>query len=529
MACPSEQSWSVYVDREMEPEESRQFRSHLDQCERCRDLAARLAAEGRMLVHWLQEVDLDENTETPSESADAWGSLVRLGTAVLVAATVFRICFDWLSGSKAPPVLGWLDPFSLVGKLNISASAIVLAITKGESMLTTMTGSASSALLGILLLAVLACVRRMPVWTSALPVVLVMAVFVPLCQALDLRKDESIVIVADGETVDDSMIFLGESITVDGTVTGDLIAVGRQVSVRGSVLGSVFSAAQNVDVAGHVGGNLYGFAQSVKVSDGGEIGGDLLAGAQDVFIGGAVGRDLTAGANSLALAGALGRNLSFGGSVLTIQAPAYIGGSLKAYLEDEDNLRIAAGSSIQGTTSLRTPEPEPNRFATTGFYVKAFIRFVMALIAGLVLFWLFPPARRIHLGDGRALLSAGVLGFVAAVATPLVAVVAGVTLIGLPLALTAVAAWLLGLYLGKIVVAQFIGLMVVASGSIKTGGAVVQLAIGLIVVFVAIGLPYVGAAVNILLTLLGFGALVMRAYKSWLGGSALEPQGARLS
>ena len=42
----------------------------------------------------------------------------------------------------------------------------------------------------------------------------------------------------------------------------------------------------------------------------------------------------------------------------------------------------------------------------------------------------------------------------------------------------------------------------------------------------AISLPYVVATVNILLTLLGFGALLMRAYKSWLGRSALELQGA---
>ena len=526
MDCPTEHSWSVYVDGEMGHVKSRQLLSHLEQCESCRDLAARLAAEGRMLVHWLQEVDLMEDAEAPSESADAWRSLVRLGTAVLAAATVFRICFDWPAGSKLPPVLGWLDPFSLAGKLNISASAIVLAIKKGESIMTTMTESTSSVLLGILLLTVLACVRRMPVWTSALPVVLVLAVLVPPSQALDLRKDEPIVIVADGETIDDSVIFLGESITVNGTVTGDLIAVGRQVSVRGSVLGSVFSAAQNIDVAGRVGGNLYGFAQSVNVSDGGEVGGNLLAGAQDVFVGGAVGRDLTVGANSLEVAGALGRNLTFGGSVLTIRAPAGIGGSLKAYLEDEDNLRVAAGASIQGTTSLETPEPEPSRFATTGFYVKALMRFVMALIAGLVLFWLFPPARRIRLDDGRALLSAGGLGFVVAVATPLLALVAGITLVGLPLALTSAAAWLLGLYLGKIVVAQFIGHTVVASGSIKTGGTVLQLAIGLIVVFLAIGLPYIGAVVNILLTLLGFGALLIRAYKSWLGQSALELQGA---
>ena len=132
MVCPTEHAWSVYVDGELQPETRRQFQAHLDQCERCRDLAVGLAAEGRLLMHWLQEVDLETRTEAASESAGALGALIRLGAAVLAAATVLRMSFDWLVGSKAPPVLGWLDPMSLAGKLNISASAIILAVDKGR-------------------------------------------------------------------------------------------------------------------------------------------------------------------------------------------------------------------------------------------------------------------------------------------------------------------------------------------------------------------------------------------------------------
>ena len=510
----------------MEPKRSLLFRSHLSQCERCRDLAATLSAERRMLVRHLQEVDQEERAEAARVAASSRASLVRLGTAVLAAATVLRISFDWFATSSMPPVLGWLDPFSLAGKLNISASAIILVVKQGESIMTIVFDSTTSALLGILFLIALASVRRMPAWTSALPVAVLLPGFIPPAQALDLRRDQPIVTVAAGEIIDDSMVFLGESITVNGTVTGDLIAVGRQVSIRGAVLGSIFSTSQRVEISGQVRGNIYGLAQSVTVSERGDVGGNLLAGAQDVLIGGAVGRDLTVGANSLEIAGAVERNLSFGGNVLTLQEPARIGGNLKAYLEDEDYLRVAEGATIKGTTSLETPEPEPSRFATTGFYARALLRLVTALVAGMVLAWLFPPVRQIRLGDGRALLSAGGVGFVAAIATPLVAVVTGITLIGLPLALTAVAAWLLGLFLGKIVIAQFIGRLVLASGSIETTSAVVQLAIGLIVVFVAVSLPYVGWVVNALLTLLGFGALLITAHKNWLGRSAIDPQGA---
>ena len=46
-------------------------------------------------------------------------------------------------------------------------------------------------------------------------------------------------------------------------------------------------------------------------------------------------------------------------------------------------------------------------------------------------------------------------------------------------------------------------------------GVAVSLLAGLALVFVAISLPYVGGVVNVLLTLLGFGALLGTAYRSW--------------
>jgi hypothetical protein len=101
------------------------------------------------------------------------------------------------------------------------------------------------------------------------------------------------------------------------------------------------------------------------------------------------------------------------------------------------------------------------------------------------------------------------------VATPVAAIFIGITLIGLPVALTAVATWILGLYLGKVVVAQFIGGAMLASGSIAATGVMGPLLAGLVLVFIAVSLPWVGGVVNVLLTLIGFGALLETAYGRW--------------
>ena len=123
---------------------------------------------------------------------------------------------------------------------------------------------------------------------------------------------------------------------------------------------------------------------------------------------------------------------------------------------------------------------------------------------------LFPAIRRPGLDNRAALLTAGAIGFVAAVATPVAAIFIGITLIGLPLALVSIALWLLGLYLAKIVVAVFVGRALLGGESASVGMALLT---GLVLVFIAVNLPYVGGLVNVLLDLLGFGAFLVAVYQ----------------
>ncbi len=544
MICPNEYTWSMYEDGEVDADRARELASHLDTCARCGDLARALSEEVRVLVHCLQEVDLQSPPDNPATAASALRTAaLHLSVGVFTAAVVFRLGLDAVGGIQLPPQLQWFDPLSLAGQLNLFMNAIVYALNEGDVSMMSTIRNATFAVGGSLCLPGLARLLRRSLQSSVLLLTLILGVAVSPGQATDLRLDDENVTVAAGDIVDDTLVFFGQSITVDGTVTGDLIAFARLVTIRGVVQGSVFSFGQRIEVTGRIegnmlgvgqtvqvdgetAGNLYAGAQSVTLSDDGEVVGNVVIGAQDGIINGTLGRDLTVGSRSLNIAGAVGGDVLFGGQTFTVQAPAEIGGDLEAHMGEADNFSVDPGAMIQGSTNLELSDFEPNRFTTIAFYLGRLSRLVAAFVSGLALFWVFPAAGRVNLDDPRALFTAGGIGFLAAVATPVAAAIVGITLIGLPVALTAGAAWLLGLYLGKVVIAQFIGRAVLVSGSIAAMGVAGPLLVGLALVFIAISLPYVGGVVNVLLTLIGFGALLGTAYRSWKAPLEAQSQSA---
>jgi hypothetical protein len=88
-------------------------------------------------------------------------------------------------------------------------------------------------------------------------------------------------------------------------------------------------------------------------------------------------------------------------------------------------------------------------------------------------------------------------------------------LIGIPLALLALAAWLAGLYLAKIVLAALVGQAIRRSPGGGTLSFALDLLIGLSIVFVAINLPHLGGWINFLAILLGLGLAFIQLRSRW--------------
>jgi hypothetical protein len=178
-------------------------------------------------------------------------------------------------------------------------------------------------------------------------------------------------------------------------------------------------------------------------------------------------------------------------------------------------VHVDPAAKIAGKQTVELPKPGPSRYATFGFYFSQVLHVAAAFVAGFLLLLIVPSLRRLGFSDVISVLKSGGIGFLLVFATPIAALCVAITLIGIPVAFVGFVTWLLGLYLAKIVVANFVGRTLLASQGDRMTSVALGLLVGLLLIFVAINLPYVGGLIEFVLVLVGFGALAMNLYGSF--------------
>jgi len=523
MGCPSELTCSMYADGELPAEEACDVQLHLDTCALCRTLIDSLMQEKRILVQVLQETDQESAPATSALVQSSRAPVVQIAASVLGLAAGLRSLLGYLDRIQVPATLEWLNPFSYSGQVNLFVTTILYMAQKGASIMASVI-----TLVSILTLAALVfgsapfLIRRRKIAGAALGIMVSILTLSSQIYALEIRRSNRPITVPAGETLDDTLIAAGDSVTVDGIITGDLITFARRVVIHGTVKGSVISFGQSVEIEGtvegsvlgfgqsvqargHVTRNVYAFAQSVVVGTAGDVGGNVTAFGSDTLIEGTVARDAWTFANVTDIRGNVGRDLVAHGERVSLVAPARVGGQLIAYVKNAADVQVGPGATVVGNRDVQIKQ-SVSPYRTVSFYVWKLVWLAAAFLTGLLLFWLVPALAGVRLETGRVLLTAGGVGFLAIVATPVAVIILAITLIGLPIALISLAVWLAGLYLAKIVVAAFLG------QSLIRGSRFLNLLVGLALILVAVSIPYVGWVVNILLTLLGFGAIILRLW-----------------
>ncbi len=394
-----------------------------------------------------------------------------------------------------------------------------------------------TSLLLLVMLVVARGARRVAV-TGLLAMTFV-AVAVP-GEAFVVRTSEGAVAVSADETIDDTLLIRGERVAIDGVVTGDVITGGGRVVIRGTVHGNVVAWAQYVDVDGEVGGSvlasgqfvvvqgrvsgsLYAFAQDVRITEGGSIDGGVASYSDSLAVEGGIARDVRAACGFIGITGSVQRNVGASATRgITVGPRSRIGGTLTAEVPDPDDPEIhpAAALGAEPVVRLADDGTSPSRYLTTSFYIRQALWLVAAFVTGWLLFRLAPGAADVRFETPATALRTLGVGFLCVVAMPVAAVIAGVTLVGLPVALVAFALWGLGIYLAKLPVALFLGRTFL--GSYDSGGLAPALLLGLVAVFVAVNLPFVGWIVNLALTLIGVGVLFAWVVAAYRGGD-VEP------
>jgi cytoskeletal protein CcmA (bactofilin family) len=375
-------------------------------------------------------------------------------------------------------------------------------------------------------------------------VLVIFAVFP--AHALEVRHptgEAATITIPAGETIDDTLVALADTITIDGIVTGNVITLARHVEVNGEVQGDLICGAQRVLVSGEVDGNvlafgravdlrgatgqsIHAFGEDIRFEETARAGGDVLAFGSELGMRGIVGRDALLFSGSADVRGTIGRDLTSRSGKLTIADSAKIGGDLTAHAKKENQVRIASGATVAGAREVKLPdktdkaeedEEAGGGAAFVGAILWKLFGIATAFISGLVLFWLWPAAFASRLETPTDLAKAMGIGFLCLVATPVAGVLLMVTLIGLPVGLLTLFAWIAAVYLACIIVAAVIGSRMLRKPSGKLVEFAIALLAGLVVLAVATSIPFLGVLVRFLAVLFGLGLLWTSAVSSWRG------------
>ncbi|MDQ3700322.1 MAG: polymer-forming cytoskeletal protein, partial [Chloroflexota bacterium] len=365
--------------------------------------------------------------------------------------------------------------------------------------------------------------------------------------ALERRSGDTITVGAN-ELIDDDLVVSGrsvridgrvrgdvyafaQSITVGGVIEGDLIAGGAQVVLLGQVQGDVRAAGATVHINGAVGRNVLSAAQLLQLGSGGRVGGNVIGAANSATLSGDIAGTLTGAGDTIELQGAIGRNAELGVESLTVGPNARVGGSLTYHSEQEVSVPSGTVAGIVQYVPVERDRPEHSRPAERFNALGNFLSLAWlagSAIVGLVVLRLFPRFAAEFLGALETQLLPGLgIGVVALIGTLPVAVLAGLTIVGIPITLLLVAGYFSGLMVGWLLLALATGSILI--GLVRRGRPWHHswaFLLGLVVLYVATRIPFLGALVTFVGLALGLGAFLVTLYRTWRrNGPAPEPSG----
>lgn len=339
----------------------------------------------------------------------------------------------------------------------------------------------------------------------------------------------------DTAIVHDDLVTTGGNIKLDGIIEGDLISVSRSLVQNGLILGSLNAVAQDVDVLGEVKGSVRAFAQninvngtvdrnliafgySVDVKPGAQIHKDVTAFCGKMTLDGKLGGNLKGSMGELVISGVVNQDVSVEADKITLMPTARVLGNLK--YKSEKEAKIESGAQVSGEivwTELKTTKDKKPKSIFTGKPIIPEILFLLALmVTGVVLTLICrKDAYQAKQAVADSFLKTLALGFVVMVCVPIAVIILIVSVIGIPIAAIAFFAYAVLIYIAKIPVATFVGEKIIkALGKEGQPSLIWSMLFGLVVLTLALNIPYLDWLIYFLVLFTGFGAIITSQKRS---------------
>jgi cytoskeletal protein CcmA (bactofilin family) len=255
----------------------------------------------------------------------------------------------------------------------------------------------------------------------------------------------------------DHVVIAGGAVVASGQTAGDVVVIDGPVSIAGRATGDVVSVSGPVRVTGRIDGDLIAVSDRATLGSTARVGGDLRYG--------------------------------------------------------DERPAIARGARVGGTVSKEDFDDALAGWGWISWVAWWLAVSVSTLIVGALLVWLAPAALYAAERAVRERLGATIgLGVAIAIGVPLLAVLALVTLVGIPFGVALLLAAIPVLLIAYVTSAWILGRVVLRNRTTSPWAALLA---GWVILRAAALVPVVGGLVGLAATVLGLGAL---AVALWRGG-----------
>ncbi|MGC1089012.1 MAG: hypothetical protein WA894_11290, partial [Candidatus Acidiferrum sp.] len=482
----------LYAERQLDRARAQAVSAHAEDCAACRILLRALDRESRLLTRAM----LEDDEPLPSRLAQfqerarkvhQWVSGLILG---LAATGIYALYTGFLE-----PWQQRLEQAGFGGTSLLSLLIFQGAFWKGwQSMMTLFEVLAMVTVAGSAAVIFRRRLRR----GSALALVLAglcAALALPApAGAMEYHKNESYEL-AQGETVKSDLFITGARARIDGTVEGDVFFFGQSIDISGHIEGDAIVFAQSVRVSGQIDGNIRSFANNITITGAvtrnvltfnevftldsvGKVNGSLTAFAQTVSVDGHLGRGLLAMDDETSISGSVNGEVRTKGHSMTILSSAQIAGPI--HYEGDNQASVSAGAKLASPVEFTRAKHE-SEYMNAHYYVWRIIWTAAFILLGLVLVLLLPKFAGETVAAGErfgAPLGLGVLVFFG---VPIAALIACVTVVGIPLGVLTLGLWFLAINCAELVVGTVVGNWILGKTA-DTWGMIGRMAVGFVIV-----------------------------------------------
>jgi cytoskeletal protein CcmA (bactofilin family) len=466
----------LYLERQLDRTRAQEVSAHTQDCSACRTLMRALERESRLLTRAM----LEEEEPLPARLAEFQERAKRS------LQWIWGLAFGLAATGAYALYTGYIEPWQqqleqagFGGTNMLSLLVFQGAFWKGwQSMITLLEVIALLTLAGF----GAALFRRRMRRGSALALVLAgFCTVLALPQgvsASEFRKGHSVE-VREGETIKGDIFLFGDRVRIEGTVDGDVYAFSQDVNVNGHVTGDVISFAHTLRIGGKVDGNIRValntltvtgsvsknaliFADYANLDSSGNIGGSITAFAESLNVDGKLGRDILIYSKHLGVSGTVGGGIQAKGSTMSIGATGEVDGPVR--FEGENAPDVSSGAKLASPVQY-TKWEHKSEYRSSHYYIWRVIWTAALILFGLVLFMLLPKFGRETISAAEQFGAPMGLGVLVFFGVPIAAVIACITVVGIPLGILALGIWFLALNCAELVVGAVVGTWILGRGS----------------------------------------------------------------